>query len=250
MNNQQHERYLRHLVLKEVGPNGQEKLLRSSVLIVGAGGLGSPAAFYLAAAGVGRLGIVDKDAVELTNLQRQILHRPKNIGRRKTESAAEMIGEFNPDIKVEMIDSMFANDNALDLVSSYDFILDGTDNFETKFLINDACVSKAKPFSHAGVVKFKGQVTTVIPDRSACLRCLFDSPPPAGAVPNCCQVGILGVLPGVIGCIQATEAIKCILGIGELLTDSLLTYDALSMEFRKVGFKRNPNCRACGGNQV
>lgn len=246
MNDQQHERYLRHLVLKEVGPKGQEKLLRSSILIIGAGGLGSPAALYLAAAGIGRLGIVDKDKVELTNLQRQILHSTKRIGKRKTESASESIKEINPEVKVEMIDSIFNRDNALGVVSGFDFVIDGTDNFETKFLINDVCVQQKKPFSHAGVVKFKGQTITVVPGTSACLRCVFDSPPPTGVVPDCCQVGILGVLPGVIGCIQATEGIKCILGIGELLTDSLLTYDALSMEFRKIGFSRNPDCGVCG----
>jgi len=250
MNDQQHERYLRHLVLKEVGPKGQEKLLQSSILIIGAGGLGSPAALYLAAAGIGRLGIVDKDKVELTNLQRQILHGTSRVGRRKTESAKESIGEINPEVKVEVIDSMFGNDNALDLVSGYDFVIDGTDNFDTKFLINDVCVQQKKPFAHAGVVKFKGQTITVVPGRSACLRCVFDSPPPTGVVPDCCQVGILGVLPGVIGCIQATEGIKCILGIGELLTDSLLTYDALSMEFRKIGFSKNPDCKCSGAKSI
>ena len=243
---QQIERYSRHIILEEIGGVGQEKLLSSKVLIVGAGGLGSPAALYLAAAGVGTIGIIDADKVDMTNLQRQILHHTNDVGVEKVKSAENKIRAINPDVTVKTYNQLAMADNIRGIIKGYDFVIDGTDNFPAKFLINDACYFEKIPFSHAGILQFYGQLMTILPGRSTCYRCVFSSPPPAGAVPSCCQAGLLGVLPGVIGSLQATEAIKYLLGIGKLLTDTLLSYEALEMEFRSVKFNRNPDCPLCG----
>ena len=245
---QQMERYSRHIILDQVGSVGQEKLLASKVLIVGAGGLGSPSALYLAAAGVGTIGIIDADKVELNNLQRQIIHHTADVGVEKVVSAANKIRAMNPDVTVKTYHRWAKADNIRQIIREYDFVIDGTDNFPAKFLINDACYFERIPFSHAGVLQFVGQLITVLPDESTCYRCIFEGPPPANVVPSCSRAGVLGVLPGVIGSLQATEAIKYLLGLGDLLTDTLLTYDALTMKFRKVEFNRNPACPLCGKN--
>ena len=243
---QQIERYSRHIILERVGGTGQEKLLHSSVLIVGAGGLGSPAALYLGAAGIGRIGLIDADKVDISNLQRQIIHYTKDLNVDKVDSAADKLRALNPDVEVRKYKLWAKADNIRQIVRDYDFVIDGTDNFPAKFLVNDACYFEKKPFSHAGILGFNGQLMTVLPDQSACYRCVFDSPPPAGAVPSCSQAGVLGVLAGVIGSLQATEAVKYILETGDLLTNALLTYDALKMTFRKVRLSRNPACPICG----
>ena len=245
---QQIERYSRHIILEQIGGAGQEKLLSSKVLIVGAGGLGSPAALYLAAAGVGIIGIIDADKVDTTNLQRQIIHHTSDVGLEKVKSAENKIRAINPDVSVKTYLQFAKADNSRDIIREYDFVIDGTDNFAAKFLINDACYFEKKPFSHAGILKFYGQLITVLPGKTTCYRCVFNAPPPAGAVPSCSQAGVLGVLAGVIGSLQATEAIKYLLGLGKLLTDTLLTYDALAMDFRSVKLNRNPNCPLCGEN--
>ena len=244
------ERYSRHIILQEIGVSGQERLLSSKVLIVGAGGLGSPAALYLAAAGVGTIGIVDADRVDLTNLQRQIVHHTEDVGKEKTLSAATKMKAINPDVEVRVHSLFLRADNVAGIIAQYDFIIDGTDNFAAKFLINDACYFAGKPYSHAGILRFDGQLITVLPGKTACLRCVFNGPPPPNAVLTCSQAGVLGVLAGVIGSLQATEAIKFILGVGDLLTDRLLIYNALRSEFRKVSLRRNPNCRLCGQDPV
>ncbi|HML88063.1 MAG TPA: molybdopterin-synthase adenylyltransferase MoeB [Methylomusa anaerophila] len=248
--NEQMERYARHIILKEVGVRGQQKLLASKVLIIGTGGLGAPAAMFLAAAGVGTIGLADGDAVELANLQRQIIHLTKDIGKAKVLSAQETINEINPDVKVIMYQKAADASNVVDIIKDrdYDFIIDGTDNFPAKFLINDACVITGKPFSHGGIIRFQGQTLTYIPGQGPCYRCIFHAPPPPDAVPTCKQAGVLGVMGGVIGTIQATEAIKYILGVGELLNGYVLTYDALEMNFRKVKLPRDSNCPVCGEN--
>ena len=244
--NEQLERYSRHIILKEIGVKGQKKLLNSKVLIIGAGGLGSPAALYLAAAGVGTIGIADADVVDLSNLQRQVIHTTNDVGHKKVESAAETMRAINPDVTVKTYHTFVTSDNILDLISEYDFIIDGTDNFPAKFLINDACVMAKKPFSHAGIIRFKGQLTTVIPGEGPCYRCIFIDPPPKDAVPTCKEAGVIGAMGGVIGSLQAMEAIKYITGTGELLVGYLLTYDALKMEFRKVKLpKRGKGCAVC-----
>jgi molybdopterin/thiamine biosynthesis adenylyltransferase len=245
---QQIERYSRHIILEQIGVTGQEKLLSSKILIIGAGGLGSPAALYLAAAGVGTIGIVDGDKVDLTNLQRQIIHRTTDVGVDKVTSAENKIREMNPEIKIKTHDIWARANNIREVIKEYDFIIDGTDNFAAKFLVNDACYFERVPYSHAGILQFDGQLITVLPGQTACYRCIFNSPPPPSAVPPCSKTGVLGVLPGVIGSLQATEAIKYLLGIGELLTNTLLTYNALTMEFRKVRLNRNPDCPLCGDN--
>lgn len=246
--NQQLERYSRHIILREVGSKGQKKLLESKVLVIGTGGLGSPAAMYLAAAGVGTIGLVDADSVELSNLQRQIIHSTNDVGKPKVLSGKETINGLNPDVKVLTYQEWVTSSNIADIIKDqdYDFIIDGTDNFPAKFLINDACVILGKPFSHAGVIKFYGQTMTYVPGKGPCYRCVFLNPPPADTVPSCKQAGVLGVIPGVLGTIQATEAIKCILGIGELLVGSLLVIDVLDMEFRKVKLDERPDCQVCG----
>jgi len=241
------ERYSRHIILKEVGVEGQIKLLEGKVLIVGAGGLGAPAALYLAAAGVGTIGIIDGDVVDITNLQRQIIHTTPDIDRPKVISAKEKIEKINPDVKVITYQELLTVDNIKEIIAEYDFIIDGTDNFPTKFLINDACVILGKPFSHGGILKFDGQTMTHTPG-NACYRCVFKSPPPKGLVPTCSQAGVLGSVAGMLGTIQATEALKYLTGIGELLTNRFLIFNALSMNFRSTHFKRNENCPVCGNN--
>jgi molybdopterin/thiamine biosynthesis adenylyltransferase len=235
-------------MLGQVGEAGQQKLLSSKVLIVGAGGLGSPAGLYLAAAGVGTIGIVDADKVELTNLHRQIIHHTGDLGVEKVKSAETKMRAINPDVTVRTYHRLAKADNIREIIREYHFVIDATDNFAAKFLINDACFFERKPFSHAGVLRFDGQLMTVLPGKSACYRCIFHSLPPAEVARSCSHAGILGVLPGVIGTLQATEAIKYLLGIGKLLTDTLLTYNVLTMEFRKVHFNRNLNCPLCGPN--
>ena len=245
--NEQLERYSRHIILKEVGAKGQKKLLNSSVLIIGAGGLGAPAALYLAAAGVGTIGIADADEVDLSNLQRQVIHATKDIGKSKVISAKESMEAINPDVTVKTYQTFVDSENIMDLIKDYDFIIDGTDNFPAKFLINDACVMAKKPFSHAGIIRFKGQLMTYVPGEGPCYRCIFKDPPPKDAVPTCKQAGVIGAMGGVIGSLQAMEAIKYILGVGDLLTGSLLTYDALTMEFRKIKLPKHvKNCPVCG----
>ncbi|MDR1915070.1 MAG: HesA/MoeB/ThiF family protein [Synergistaceae bacterium] len=244
--NEQMERYSRHIILKEIGVKGQRRLMDGSVLIVGAGGLGAPAALYLAAAGVGRIGIADADNVELSNLQRQVIHSTPDVGKPKVQSALDKMKAINPDVTVETYHTFVKADNILSIISEYDFVIDGTDNFSAKFLINDACVISHKPFSHAGIIRFKGQLTTYVPGYGPCYRCIFPSPPPPDAVPTCSQAGVIGAMGGVIGSLQATEAVKYIARIGSLLTGSLLTYDALSMEFRKIKITARQDCAVCG----
>ena len=247
MTDEQMERYSRHIILKEVGAKGQKKLLSAKVLIIGAGGLGSPAAMYLAAAGVGTIGIADADVVDLSNLQRQIIHTTPDLGKPKVESAAETMRQMNPDVTVNTYHTFVNSGNIRELIRDYDFILDATDNFPAKFLINDACVMEKKPFCHAGIIRFQGQLMTYVPGQGPCYRCVFRNPPPADAVPTCKQAGIIGAMAGVIGSLQAMEAIKYIIGKGDLLTGYLLTYDALTMEFRKVKLPKDThNCPVCG----
>ena len=247
--NEQLERYSRNIILKEIGVKGQKKLMGAKVLIIGAGGLGSPAAMYLAAAGVGTIGIADADKVDLSNLQRQIIHATNDIGKFKADSAKESMENINPDVKVTAHQELVNSKNALDMIKDYDFIIDGTDNFPAKFLINDACVIAKKPYSHAGIIRFQGQLMTVIPNESPCYRCVFKEMPPKDAIPTCRQAGVIGAMAGVIGCLQALEAIKFITGTGKLLTGSLLTFDALEMNFRKIKIpKRNHDCAICGDN--
>jgi len=239
-------RYSRHILLPEVGGKGQKKIMASKVLIVGAGGLGSPAAFYLAAAGVGTLGIIDGDKVDLSNLQRQILHHTDDIGRMKVVSARDKIAALNPNVTVLMYDEFLSAKNALSLFEPFDVIIDGTDSFPVKFLINDAAFFAKKPLVHGGILRFEGQLLTVMPGQSACYRCVFIEPPPAGAVPSCQEAGVLGALAGVIGTLQGTEALKLILGIGNPLTNRILKYDARRTEFRPISIRPNPNCPLCG----
>ncbi len=244
----QTERYAKHLMLEQVGEAGQQKLLSSKVLIIGAGGLGSPAALYLAGGGVGTIGIVDSDKVELSNLHRQIIHHTKDLGVEKVKSAETKMRSINPDVNVKTYHPRINSSNIRQIIKKYDFVIDASDNFATKFLINDACFFEKIAFSHAGVLRFDGQLMTVIPGESTCYRCIFNTPPSADVVPPASQSGLLGVLPGVIGTLQATEAIKYLLNLGDLLTNTLLTYDLLKMEFRKVSFNRNPDCPLCGQN--
>jgi len=248
LTNEQLERYSRHIILSEVGAKGQKKLLDAKVLIVGAGGLGSPAALYLAAAGVGTIGIADADAVDLSNLQRQVIHTTADIGKAKALSAKETMNAINPDVKVNVHRLFVAADNVMELIADYDFIIDGTDNFPAKFLINDACVLSKKAFSHAGIIRFKGQLMTYVPGTGPCYRCIFREPPPPDAVPTCRQAGVIGAIGGIIGSLQAMEAVKFIIGKGKLLTGSLLTYDALEMDFRKIKLPTVKDCAVCGEN--
>jgi adenylyltransferase/sulfurtransferase len=243
---EQKNRYSRHLLVPEVGEAGQTKLLSSSVLLVGAGGLGSPAGLYLAAAGVGTIGIVDSDVVDLTNLQRQVLHTTASVGRPKTESAEATIRALNPDVKVVRHDLRLDASNVLDVITPYDVIVDGCDNFSTKYLVNDAAVLTGKTNVYGSIFRFDGQASTFVPRQGPCYRCLYPEPTPAGLAPSCDEAGVLGVLPGVVGLIQATEAIKVILGKGELLMGRLLTYDALAMTFRQFRVRRDPRCAVCG----
>ncbi len=244
---QELERYSRHIILNDVGPEGQEKLLSGKVLIVGAGGLGAPAALYLAAAGVGSIGIADPDNVELSNLQRQVIHFTPDIGSPKVVSAQEKIAAINPDVNVITYKTRLSAENIAGIIKDYDFIIDGTDNFAAKFLINDACVFARKPFSHGGILRFNGQAMTYVPAHT-CYRCVFPKAPPKGAVPSCSQAGILGAVAGILGTIQAAEALKFLLVKGELLVDRLLIFDALKMQFRSVNIKPNARCPVCGVN--
>ena len=245
--NEQIERYSRHIILKEVGVKGQKKLLNAKVMIIGAGGLGAPVAMYLAAAGVGTIGIADADEVDLSNLQRQIIHQTKDVGIPKVESARETMEAMNPDVKVVTYHEFITSENILDIIKDYDFVIDATDNFPAKFLINDACVMAKKPFSHAGIIRFKGQLMTYVPGQGPCYRCVFKNPPPKDAVPTCKQAGVIGAMGGVIGSLQAMEAVKYIVGAGDLLTGYLLTFDALKMEWHKVKLPSDTSkCAVCG----
>src|SRR6266478_5305886 len=242
-------RYSRHLMMPEVTPDGQRRLKAARVLCIGAGGLGSPAALYLAAAGVGTLGIVDFDDVDLSNLQRQILHGTSDIGRSKLDSARDRLRDVNPEIKIELHKCRFSSENATELVAQYDLIVDGSDNFPTRYLSNDVCVFARKPNVYGSVFRFEGQTTVFAPHLGGpCYRCLFPEPPPPDSVPNCAEAGVLGVLPGIIGMLQAIEAIKLIVGIGEPLVGRLLHFDALKIKFRELNLRRDPECPVCGEN--
>ncbi len=242
------DRYSRQIAMPEIGVHGQEKLLSARVLMVGVGGLGSAAGFYLAGAGIGTLGIIDDDRVELSNLQRQIAHSTADLGRPKVDSAAEKFRALNTDITIRTYNDHFTSDNAPELMKQYDFIIDATDNFPSKFVVADACHHARKPYSHAGIQRFHGQTITVLPGKTCCYRCVFNEPPPATVAGSGVAEGPLGVLPGVMGTIQATEAIKYFLGCGELLTDRLWTYDALAMSIRVIAVRRNPHCPLCGNS--
>ncbi len=245
---EQVRRYSRHMLLPTVGAMGQKKLLNARVLLLGAGGLGSPAALYLAAAGVGTIGIVDFDTVDLSNLQRQILHRQEDVGKPKVESAMRTLKSLNPDVNVVPFRTRLYSDNVFDIIKDFDYIVDGTDNFQTRYLINDASVMTNKTVIHGSIFQFDGQVTVFKPHEGPCYRCLFPQPPPPGAVPNCAEAGVFGVLPGIVGSIQAVETLKLILGEGEPLVGRLLIFDALAMEFSEVKIRRDPNCPVCGDN--
>lgn len=245
---QQIERYSRHIILKEVGGKGQKKLLDGKVMVIGAGGLGAPIALYLAAAGVGTIGIADADVVDLSNLQRQVIHFTPDVGKPKVESAREKMEAINPDVRVRTYQEWISAANIARIIADYDFVIDGTDNFAAKFLVNDACVLAGTPYSHGGILQFDGQTLTVKPGESPCYRCIFPAPPPKDAIPTCARAGVIGVLPGVLGTIQATEAIKYLLGQGDLLTGRLLTYNALRMRFREVPVKKSARCPVCGDN--
>ncbi|EMA59030.1 SAMP-activating enzyme E1 [Halorubrum kocurii] len=241
------DRYSRHIIMDDVGPDGQKALLDAEVLVLGAGGLGAPIIQYLAAAGVGTLGIADDDEVELSNLQRQVIHGNDDVGRKKVDSAADFVAQLNPDIDVETHELRVGPDNIEELIDGYDFVVDGTDNFATRYLVNDACTLAGIPFSHGSIFKFEGQVTTFAGgDDSPCYRCLFPEAPPAGMVPNCATAGVLGVLPGTVGCLQATETVKHVIGEGETLDGSMLFFDALDMEFDKVEIPKRDDCPVCG----
>jgi len=246
LSDEQIERYSRHLILSDVGVEGQQKLSEAKVLVIGAGGLGSPILFYLAAAGVGTLGVVDGDVVDMTNLQRQIIHFTPDIHKAKVQSAKEKINLLNPGVKVKTYNEIVDSKNIMVIIEDYDFIVDGTDNFPAKYLINDACVISKTPYSHAGILRFDGQTMTVVPPETACLRCIFPEPPPPNVVPSCSQAGVLGVLAGVLGTLQATEVIKFIIGKGDLLANRFLIFDALKMEFRNLSTKKRTGCPVCG----
>ncbi len=241
------ERYSRHIILQDVGVEGQIKISEGKVLIVGAGGLGAPVALYLAAAGVGTIGIIDGDVVDLTNLQRQVIHFTPDVNKAKVLSAKEKIEQLNPDVKVIAYQELLSTYNIFEIIKEYDFVVDGTDNFPTKFLINDACVLAKIPFSHGGILRFEGQTFTYTPG-NACYRCVFDSPPPPNVVHTCSQAGVLGSIAGILGTIQATEVLKFLVNKGELLTNRILTFNALAMEFRTITFRKNKNCPICGEN--
>jgi adenylyltransferase/sulfurtransferase len=243
-------RYGRHLILPEVGIEGQRKLKAASVLLVGAGGLGAPLGLYLAAAGIGRIGIVDFDVVEVTNLHRQVIHSTNDVGRQKIDSAAEKMLAINPELRVTKHATALSSGNALEILEEYGVVVDGTDNFPTRYLVNDACVLSGKPDVYGSVFRFEGQATIFAYPGGPCYRCLYPEPPPPRLAPNCAEGGVLGVLPGTIGLIQATETVKLILGIGEPLVGRLLLYDALSMRFRELKLRRNPECPACGGHRT
>jgi molybdopterin/thiamine biosynthesis adenylyltransferase/rhodanese-related sulfurtransferase len=245
MTREQKERYRRHLTIPEVGEDGQARLLRARVLLMGAGGLGSPAALYLAAAGVGTLGLVDMDVVDLSNLQRQVIHAIDRAGQPKTASARKTIESLNPDVKVIPFQERLTSENVLRILEGFDMVLDGGDNFPTRYLLNDACVLTGKPNIHGSVYRFEGQVTTFIPREGPCYRCLYPQPPPADMAPSCAEAGVLGVLPGIVGLLQANEAIKLILGKGRSLAGRLLTFDGLTTRFGELKLRRDPECPVC-----
>ncbi len=238
-------RYSRHIVMPQVGGKGQRKLINAKVLLIGAGGLGSPTAMYLAAAGVGTLGLLDVDVVDMSNLQRQLLHDTNDVGRRKVDSGQERINDLNPEVEVVKHALYLNSENALDIIKDYDIVINGCDNFPTRYLVNDACVFLNKPLVDGSILFFEGQSTVFLPGQG-CYRCLYPAPPPPGMVPSCAEGGVLGVLPGIVGCIQAIETIKLILGLGESLAGRLLLFDALSMDFRQMKLRRDPQCPVCG----
>jgi sulfur-carrier protein adenylyltransferase/sulfurtransferase len=250
LSNEEIARYSRHLIMPEVGMEGQKKLKAASVLMIGTGGLGAPLGMYLAAAGVGRLGIVDFDVVDASNLQRQIVHGTKDVGRKKIESARDRLGDINPHIKIETYEMRLSSENALELFREYDVIADGTDNFPTRYLVNDACVLTGKPNVYGSIFRFEGQASVFWADRGACYRCLYPEPPPPGLVPSCAEGGVLGVLPGIVGAIQANETIKLILNDGEPLINRLLLFDAWKMRFRELKLRKDPQCPVCGENRT
>ena len=243
---EQIERYSRHIILPEVGGAGQQKMLEARVLLLGAGGLGSPAAYYLAAAGIGNLGIVDFDRVDLSNLQRQIIHSTERIGMLKTESAKKTIQALNPDVNVTLYNEKIDSSNILSIIKDYDYVVDGSDNFPTRYLVNDACVMENKTLIHGSIYRFEGQVTVFKPNSGPCYRCLYPEPPPPGMSPNCQEGGVLGVLAGIVGNLQVVEVLKLILGIGEPLVGKLLIYDALKTEFRNLNLRKDASCPLCG----
>ncbi|QLG63685.1 SAMP-activating enzyme E1 [Halorarum salinum] len=247
LDSEQLDRYSRHIIMDDVGPEGQSDLLDSEMLVLGAGGLGAPIIQYLAAAGVGTLGIADDDEVERSNLQRQVIHGTDDVGRKKVDSAADFVAALNPDVTVEPHGLRVEPDDVEELIDGYDFVIDGTDNFRTRYLVNDACTLAGVPFSHGSIFRFEGQITTFAgTDDSPCYRCMFPEAPPAGMVPDCATAGVLGVLPGAVGCIQATEAVKAVLGVGELLDGRMVFYDALEMEFDAVEITKKDDCPVCG----
>ncbi|MBD0355668.1 MAG: molybdopterin-synthase adenylyltransferase MoeB, partial [Rubrobacter sp.] len=248
LSNEEIARYSRHLIMPEVALDGQKKLKSSRVLTIGAGGLGSPLALYLAAAGVGTLGIVDFDIVDESNLQRQIIHGTSDLGRPKMESARDRIQDINPNVSVEAFEEALSSENALEIFEDFDVIVDGTDNFPTRYLVNDASVLSGKPNVYGSIFRFEGQASVFYAKEGPCYRCLYPEPPPPGLVPSCAEGGVLGILPGAIGTIQATETVKLILGIGEPLIGRLLLYDALGMSFREMKLRKDPNCPVCGEN--
>src|SRR5919198_370290 len=250
LTNEEVLRYSRHLILPDVGVDGQRKLKAGRILLIGAGGLGSPLALYLAAAGVGTLGLVDFDVVDVSNLHRQVLHGTKDVGRPKLESARERIRDVNPHVHVEPYETRLTSENALDIIRDYDVVIDGTDNFATRYLTNDACVLLGKPNVYGSIFRFEGQASVFALEEGPCYRCLFPEPPPPGLVPSCAEGGVLGVLPGLVGTIQATEGIKLLLGAGELLVGRLLLIDALTMRFRTVRLRKDPRCPACGTHEL
>ena len=248
LSNEEIGRYSRHLIMPEVALEGQKKLKQAKVLTIGTGGLGSPLALYLAAAGVGTIGIVDFDVVDESNLQRQILHGTSDVGRPKVESAHDKLKDINPNVNIVVHEEALTSENALDILQNYDVIVDGTDNFPTRYLVNDACVLLGKPNVYGSIFRFEGQASVFYAEEGPCYRCLYPEPPPPGLVPSCAEGGVLGILPGAIGTIQATEAVKLILGIGEPLVGRLMLYDALGMSFREMKLRKDPNCPVCGEN--
>ena len=246
LSNQEVERYSRHLIMPEVGMDGQLKLKAASVLCIGAGGLGSPVAMYLAAAGVGRLGLVDFDVVDYSNLQRQVIHGTPDVGRPKLESARDTLVAINPEVTIDMHETALSSSNAFGVLGDYDIVVDGTDNFPTRYLVNDACVLLRKPNVFGSIFRFEGQASVFATEQGPCYRCLYPEPPPPGLVPSCAEGGVLGVLPGVVGTIQATETVKLIIGVGEPLINRFMIYDALSMKFRELKLRRDPDCPVCG----
>lgn len=248
LSNEEILRYSRHLILPEVGMEGQRKLKGARVAMIGTGGLGAPLGLYLAAAGIGKIGIVDFDAVDVTNLQRQVIHGTADVGRPKIDSAADRMKDINPYLEIEKYETALSSENALEILKDYDVVVDGTDNFPTRYLVNDACVLLGKPNAYGSIFRFEGQATVFHHDGGPCYRCLYPEPPPPGLVPSCAEGGVLGILPAVVGSIQATETVKLILGKGETLSGRLMLYDALNMKFRELKLRRNPECPVCGDN--